>query len=267
MDARKLLRVIPVWMLGVLVLVPFDGASGADAEDTIARVKPSVVAVGTFERTRSPPFQFRGTGFVIGDGTLIATNDHVLPGTLNTERSEQIAILLPGKAAEEGARASVYVRAARAVGRDAEHDIAILKIEGAPLAPLSLGESTSVREGRSVYFTGFPIGSVLGAHAATHRALVAAITPIAIPQGNASQLNAATMRRLAAGTFPVFQLDGTAYPGNSGSPVYEAGSGSVIGVINMVLARATKESLLSQPSGITYAVPVEYLRALLATLR
>ena len=34
--------------------------------------------------------------------------------------------------------------------------------------------------------------------------------------------------------FNVFQLDAVAYPGNSGSPVYLAGTGEVIGVVNSV---------------------------------
>ncbi|HET8877191.1 MAG TPA: serine protease, partial [Casimicrobiaceae bacterium] len=43
-------------------------ALASDAQDTIARVKRSVVAVGTYERTRSPQFQFRGSGFAVGTG-------------------------------------------------------------------------------------------------------------------------------------------------------------------------------------------------------
>jgi S1-C subfamily serine protease len=96
---------------------------------------------------------------------------------------------------------------------------------------------------------------------------VAAVTPIAIPQASAAQLDIATLRRLAAGSFPVFQLDGTAYPGNSGSPLYDGATGEVLGVINMVLVKATKESALTQPSGIAYAVPAEHLKSLLSTLR
>ena len=57
--------------------------------------------------------------------------------------------------------------------------------------------------------------------------------------------------------------DGTAYPGNSGSPVYDPETGDVIGIINMVLVKGTKESALSQPSGITYAVPSRHLQSLL----
>ena len=53
----------------------------------------------------------------------------------------------------------------------------------------------------------------------------------------------------------MFQLDATAYPGNSGSPVYDPDTGDVIGVVNMVLVKSTKESVLTQPSGITYAIP------------
>jgi serine protease Do len=241
-------------------------AQPSDVEETIARIKPSIVAVGTFERTRSPAFQFMGTGFVVGDGTLVVTNAHVLPAAVDTDRRERLAILVPGarSVGPEGTR--IEVREARSVARDASHDLAVLKIDGTPLPALPIGDSTSVREGRSVYFTGFPIGSVLGAYAATHRATVAAITPIAIPQRRAAELDATTARRLTSGAFPVFQLDGTAYPGNSGSPVYEPG-GVVIGVVNMVLVRATKESLLSQPSGIAYAVPAEHVRALLSSVR
>ncbi len=54
------------------------------------RVDPAgqavVVAVGTFQATRVPQFRFAGTGFVVGDGTLVATNAHVLPAVLEPGR-------------------------------------------------------------------------------------------------------------------------------------------------------------------------------------
>jgi serine protease Do len=235
----------------------------AETEETIARVKQSIVAVGTFQKARSPAFQFRATGFVVGDGTLVATNAHALPDRVDADRFETIAILIPG----QGEAGRLQVRRASVAIADAEHDIALLKIEGGALPAVKLGDSAQVREGRSVYFTGFPIGAVLGAHPVTHRGIIASVSPIAIPQRNASELKPRVLRRLSEGTFPIFQLDATAYPGNSGSPVYEASSGAVIGVINMVMVRATKESLLTQPSGITYAIPVVYLRKLLASVR
>ena len=91
--------------------------------------------------------------------------------------------------------------------------------------------------------------------------------PIAIPQARAAELEPQTVRRLTTGSFPVLQLDATAYPGSSGSPVYDPDTGEVIGIINMVLVKSTKESALSQPSGISYAVPSRHLQALLEKAR
>ena len=61
----------------------------------------------------------------------------------------------------------------------------------------------------------------------------------------------------------VLQLDATAYPGNSGGPLLDADTGQVLGILNMVLVKASRESALSQPTGISYAIPVEHLRALI----
>ena len=63
--------------------------------------------------------------------------------------------------------------------------------------------------------------------------------------------------------FVVYQLDIVAYPGNSGSPVYNVETGEVIGVVNSVFVKGTKESVLEKPSGISYAIPVRYVHDLL----
>jgi S1-C subfamily serine protease len=223
---------------------------------TIERVKGSVVAVGTFERTRVPAFQFRATGFAVGDGSLIATNAHALPATLDSERRETLVILIPAPEREP------QMREARELAVDTGTDLAVLKINGTPLPALKLGGLDGAREGQSVLFTGFPIGGVLGMFAATHRGMIAAITPIAIPPPVAANLDPRLVRRLTTGSFPVLQLDATAYPGNSGSPVYDPETGEVLGIINMVFVKGTKESALTQPSGITYAIPAKHLQAL-----
>jgi S1-C subfamily serine protease len=231
--------------------------AGDPAPSTIARVKQSIVAVGSFERTRNPAFAFSGTGFAVSDGLRIATNEHVLPKALNEERNETLAIAI------RAADGSVEVRPARRLAVDSSNDLALLDLKGPPLRPLKLGNSDLVQEGETYLFTGFPIGAVLGLQPATHRTMIASVTPIAIPAARGDQLEARTLRRLASGSFAVFQLDGTGYPGNSGSPLYRPDTGEVIGIVNSVLVKATKESLLSQPSGITYAIPIRRLQALI----
>jgi S1-C subfamily serine protease len=63
--------------------------------------------------------------------------------------------------------------------------------------------------------------------------------------------------------YDVFQLDATAYPGNSGSPLYHVDTGKVIGIINKVFVQGTKENAVSNPSGISYAIPAEHIKRLL----
>jgi serine protease Do len=248
------------WSVRALVLAALVAgvAHAAVASDTIARVKRSVVAVGTFERGRNPAFQFRGTGFAVARGTTVVTNAHVLPATLDPRHDEVLAILIPGARAE-----TAQVREVQRLAVDVGMDLALLRLQGDALPPLKLGDSAGVKEGQAILITGFPLGAVLGPYAATHRGMVSAITPIAIPQRHASELNPALVRRLTSGSFPVFQLDATAYPGNSGSPIYDPDTGDVLGVVNMVFVKGTKEAALSQPSGITYAVPSSHIDALL----
>lgn len=229
----------------------------ADLADTITRVKPSFVVVGTFNKLKSPAFAMRGTGFVVGDGRLVATNSHVI-----LEATDQDSLMILARQGSE-----IHPYPAQLVTRDAEHDLALLRITGPALPALTLGNSDAVREGQSVAFSGFPIGGALGFSPVTHRGMISSITPIAIPIGNAQQLKDQSIRRLRSGAFPIFQLDGTAYPGNSGGPLFDPDSGEVLGVINMVLVKSTKESMLEKPSGISYAIPAKHLVELLSNIR
>ena len=233
----------------------------ADLADTIARIKPSLVVVGTFNKLKSPAFAMRGTGFVVGDGQLVATNAHVVPDAPGSEPGQDTLMVL----ARQGEQTRPYP--ARLITRDVEHDLAVLRISGPALPALTLGASDAVREGQSVAFSGFPIGGALGFSPVTHRGMISSITPIAIPIGNSQDLKNKSIRRLRSGAFPIFQLDGTAYPGNSGGPLFNPDSGEVLGVINMVFVKSTKEAVLEKPSGISYAIPSKYLEALLANAK
>ena len=139
---------------------------------------------------------------------------------------------------------------------DREHDLALLRISGAPLPAVTFGDSDAVRDGQSIAFTGFPIGNALGFYPVTHRGIIASHSPIALPAPTTRQLDARVVRSLKAGPFVLFQLDATAYPGHSGSPLYDAETGEVIGIVNMGFLKGTKDAAIGQPSGISFAVPV-----------
>ena len=240
--------------VGLVILVA--PAYGAELAQTISRVKPSVVGVGSFIKTRSPSVQFVGTGFIVADGRHVITNAHAVSNPLDTERKETLIVLV----SKDG---EPQPREAELLALDKDHDLALLKFGGEALPAMKLGDSASVREGQMLAFTGFPIGMVLGFHAATHRGMVAAITPVALPGITARQLNAQMIGRIRDSAYKVFQLDGTAYPGNSGSPLYDPDDGTVYGIINSVFVQGTRESAISRPSGISYAIPSKYIIELL----
>jgi S1-C subfamily serine protease len=95
----------------------------------------------------------------------------------------------------------------------------------------------------------------LGLYPATHKATLAAIVPIARPGITAKQLNPRMISRLRSSAYGVLQLDATAFPGNSGSPLYDPATGRVYGIVNSVFVQGTREQAITRPSGITYAIP------------
>ena len=252
-------RSLLAWALCAIALLgPRHALAGL--EELIASAKPSVVAVGVFNATSSPRFGFRGSGFVVGQGNLVVTNAHVLPDVIPPGGSDgSLAVLVPIPGGSESAQ----VRSASLLGLDREHDLALLRIGGAPLPPLLLAEPGRAREGAAVAIIGFPIGGALGFTPVTHRGIVSSITGIALPAPTSQSLNAQAVNRLRQGSFDIYQLDATAYPGNSGGPVLDVESGKVIAVINMVLVKGSKETAISHPSGISYAIPVRFVAELL----
>jgi S1-C subfamily serine protease len=191
----------------------------------------------------------------VADGHHVLTNGHVVPEVLDTAKRETLVVFVgQGKTGE--------MRPAHVVARDTVHDVALLQIEGAPLPALTLAAPGTVREGALYAFTGFPLGLILGLHPVTHRGIISAIIPIATPVMHPKQLTPAMIERLKE-PFEVLQLDATAYPGNSGSPLYDPETGEVVGILNMVFVKASKENLLSQPSGISYAIPIQHAHQLL----
>lgn len=242
--------------------VLFCGPLRADLPGTLAKVKPSVVIVGTFKATNSPRFGLRGTGFVVGQAgerssNLVITNAHVLPQPADADVDATVVIQVRTSADELQMRPAVVLEV------DKVHDLTLLRFEGPAVSALSMGNSDAVQEGQAIAFTGFPIGGALGFSPVTHRGMISSIAAAALPTPSAQGLNEKTIRSLRGGGFNVFQLDGTAYPGNSGGPMFDPDTGTVLGVVNMVFIKGTRESALSAPSGISYAIPSKFIAELL----
>lgn len=253
------------WLRGALAALALAAASlgapgrpAADLSDTVAQVKPAVVAVGTFQQTRRPPSRPLGTGFAVADGRHILTCAHVIPEKLDTANLEFVAVFTGGP------DNTIKGRRVEVLAIDRDFDVAVLRLGGEErIAPVALSRSGAMlRDGQAVAFTGFPIVNVLGLFPITHRGTIAAVTPMARPVAASGQLDPAVVQRLRRNA-GVYQLDATAYPGSSGSPLYLAERAEVYGLVCSALVRGTKEKGLSEPSGISYAIPIAHALDLL----
>ena len=240
--------------MSVLLLFIVTSAHAA-LTDIIVKVKPAVVAIGIYTPTSRPQTIPRGSGFVVGNGLYVVTNNHVLPEMLDPELNQQMAVFV-------GSGTTVEVRKAEIVATSLKYDLAVLKISGLALPTVQLSTGELYPEGSEIAFTGFPISGVLGLFPVTHRGIISALTPTVIPVDDARQITLKMLKRMRD-PYMVYQLDAVAYPGNSGSALYDANNGQVIGIINKVFVQETKEAVISKPSGISYAIPVKYLIELL----
>jgi serine protease Do len=251
--------------LMAVVLLGMSMSVYGDLPSTIDKIRGSIVGVGTMIPTRrsqsgAAPVQLRGTGFVVGNGRHIITNYHVIPEKLDDLSNQQLVVFV-------GRGKNSTMRTVKLIKSDPVHDLALLELkDGRPLPAMKLASKKyKVLEGQNIAFTGFPIGAVLGLQPTTHRGIISVITPIVLPQFSANTITAVQMMRMRQ-PFDIYQLDATAYPGNSGSPVFDVESGAVIGVINSVVIKESKETILEKPSGISYAIPVEHVANLLKNL-
>lgn len=220
----------------------------------ITQVKPSVVGIAIYNPTAAPRLKLIGSGFAINPGNLVVTNYHVVSKALDDSKNESYVIL-------SGSGSTPIIHPILSKKQSQMHDLAILTIEK-KLPPLQLAQSELAPEGTEIAFIGYPITAVLGLYPATHRGIISAVTPIAIPTDHSQVLDARMLKQLRD-PFMIYQLDGTAYPGNSGSAMLNQQTGEVLGVINMVFVKASREAVLSDPSGISYAIPVKHLHQLL----
>jgi serine protease Do len=159
---------------------------------------------------RNPRAVFLGTGFSVADGRVIVTNAHVVNKPLDVVHMERLAVFYR----QGGEERMLLTDLAKA---DEYHDLALLSLAEGKLPALEVGDSDQVREGEQYAFTGFPIGMVLGLYPVTHRSIISAISPNAIPVLDSKQLNMDMMKKLQK-PYDVFQLDATAFRAIAAAP-------------------------------------------------
>ena len=123
-------------------------ASSADNEPivaVVAAITPSVVAVTSRVQTLTPfgpsDVEAVGTGFVVRADGFILTNQHVVEG------ASAVTVTLPS--GEE--------HPASVVAQDAQHDLAVLKIDAAGLPAVSLGSTDGLDLGETVVAIGYAL--------------------------------------------------------------------------------------------------------------
>jgi len=220
-------------------VVPRAGAPASFAELT-QQLQPAVVNISTRQRVRiangnpfaGTPFeglfgggngpatreaQSLGSGFIISADGYVVTNNHVITADGQGEVQSITVTLSDG---------NEY--SARLIGRDAQSDLAVLKIDAGKTLPfVRFGNSEAARVGDWVIAIGNPFGLggtvTSGIVSAVHR---------------------------SAGASRYIQTDASINRGNSGGPLFDM-KGNVIGINNAIF------SPTGGNVGIGFAIPAD----------
>ncbi len=168
-----------------------------------------------------------GTGFVLTSDGLIVTNTHVINGA-------------------DSATVTLYddtVLNATLVGADAISDIAVLKVKGIGLSPVTVGDSAELAVGDAVAAIGNPLGEEFR---------------MTLTNGVISAINRGV--NYNGRSMTLMQTNAALNEGNSGGPLFNM-YGQVIGVTNMKMM-----SSYSSIEGIGFAIPSTTMRDIVNAL-
>src|SRR5271165_2682214 len=182
-------------------------AFDAEEQNNIAvykKVLPSVVNITSTTLVfdffyGTVPQQGQGSGFILDKTGHILTNDHVVEGA-----NRGIEVMLSNKRRY----------AARVVGTDKVHDLALLQIDAPNLQPVTLADSSQLNVGQKVY----AIGNPFGLSGTMTRGIISSIRSLPSARGSES-----------ASIEDAIQTDAAINPGNSGGPLLNS-RGEVIGI-------------------------------------
>jgi S1-C subfamily serine protease len=196
------------------------------------RVLPSVVNITSRQVIfnffyGTVPQEGQGSGFILDRAGHVLTNFHVVEGA-----NRGIQVMLSNK--------SSY--AAKVVGTDKVHDLALLQINAPNLRPVTLANSSDLSVGQEVY----AIGNPFGLSGTMTRGIISSIR--SIRNGDGAPIEDA------------IQTDAAINPGNSGGPLLNS-RGDVIGINTMIASNGADQS-----SGIGFAIPINTAKAVLGDL-
>ena len=167
-----------------------------------------------------------GSGVIISKDGYIVTNNHVI------ENAEEITITIGDETTEYNAKL---------VGKDADSDIAVIKIEAnIPLKPIKIADSNSLLVGDVIFAIGNPFG--IGS---------------TVTQGIISALN---KNKVGINRYENYiQTDASINPGNSGGALVDS-RGALIGINTAIISKGGGNN------GIGFAIPVAMVKDVVGKL-
>lgn len=165
-----------------------------------------------------------GSGFVVTSDGYIVTNCHVIADAIDSDSITIEVSFYDGK-----------TYSATLVGYEEDNDVAVLKIEATGLQTVTIGDSSTLEVGETVYAIGNPLGELT----------------FSLTDGLVSALD----RLISTDddvTMNMFQTNTAINPGNSGGPIFNA-SGEVIGIAT---AKYSVSSSGTTVEGLGFAIPI-----------
>ena len=182
-----------------------------------------------------------GSGFVLTQDGYIVTNYHVIEDAAN-DSSVTIEVSF--------ADGTKYT--AQLVGGEQDNDIAVLKIDATGLQAVTLGDSSQLVVGESVYAIGNPLGELT--YTLTD-GIVSALDRLITTSSQDANGNTVST------TLNVLQTNCAINPGNSGGPLMNL-YGEVVGIVSAKYSTYSSTTV----EGLGFAIPIDDVKSIITDI-